>query len=196
MEKSYRILVIIFLIWAISSTSVLAYYYNLSMNYKDRLRDAELRLEKYRDVIIKMNNTLNALNNTLITINESYSRIINNYSDIINALQKKLNMSVAIFVIDYGNGTKDIIKVEFIKGLNDTVFDLLKSIAKINYTYYESYGDVMIDCINGICNRQLDSNSGYYWIFYVNFQLAQKGAMHTKVGDGDIVIWNYTKLTW
>jgi hypothetical protein len=196
MERSYKILIVVFLIWAVSSTSALAYYYNSNLNYKGKLHDAELRLEKYRDVIVKMNNTLNALNNTLIAVNKSYSEVISNYSNIIGLLEEKLNMSVAIFVIDYGNGTKDIIKVEFMQGVNDTVFDLLKNIAKINYTYYESYGDVMINCINGVCNKQLDSNSGYYWLFYINFLLSQVGAMHAMVRDGDIVIWNYTKLTW
>lgn len=196
MEKLYKVLIIILLSWAILSTTGMSYYFYQYIQAETSLVTMEYKLQKYQNVLLKMNDSINALSNTLSSLNQSYHAVIEEYQNVIRHLQGMLNKSVAILVIDYGNGTRDIIKVEFVPGTNDTVFDILTSVAKVKYTYYESVGDVFIECINGVCNRQVNSNSGYYWLFYINFESSSLGAMHAKVVDGDIIIWNYTLVSW
>jgi hypothetical protein len=94
-------------------------------------------------------------------------------------------------IINYSNGTVDKFKLYVQDGVNNTVFDILQAVAKIDYTYYESFGDVMIDAINGLQNNPSES---YYWLFYVNGEFSTTGAMNTLLFDGDKVLWVYTKI--
>jgi len=147
--------------------------------------------------IIQYKKELDAINETLHTLNSSYVLLLSNYKSLLNRFHSILNRSVAILVIDYGEGHREIYKVEFISGVNDTAFDILKSgMDNIKYKYYEAYDDVFIECINGVCNHQVTENSGYYWILYINFEPSPYGAKHTIIHDGDIVIWKYTLVSW
>lgn len=119
----------------------------------------------------------------------------NKYMAMYNSLYQKLehykSLSYVYVIIDYSNGTIEKHRVSIIEGKNNTVFDALKAVATINYTYYQQYQDVFIDAINGVWNNK---TAGYYWLFYVNGKLSVKGAMNTHVYDGDRIVWNYTKV--
>lgn len=173
---------LIFLVWAIASTVALAYYY---IGYVSAM-EKEI---SYKNKLLEINNTLTKIKGSVLEINQSYNELIESF-------QQYISRSVAIVVIDYGNGTIDHFKVYFIEGVNDSVFNITQSIADLHYTYYSSFNDVLIESINGVENKQVSGSSGYYWSLYINFRLSSMGAYHAKVSDGDIIIWNYTFVSW
>jgi len=185
----YKVLVIGLLAWAVLSTVTLGYYYNL---YVDLLMNRESlirKLEKFDATLGKLKQQLSNLTQQLNTYNESYQ-------DLLRKFKLSVERSVAIVVFDYGNGTIERYKVYFIEGVNNTVFNVTVVVADLNYTYYAAYNDYFINGINGLNNRVINATSGYYWLFYVNFRLSEKGAYQTKVYDGDVIIWNYTYVSW
>ncbi len=185
----YRVLAAVLLVWAVISTVFLGYYFNLYVDVERSKASLSSRISEFQGVLDNLKNELRNLSNQL----ELYNR---SYMDTISRLKSLLERSVAILVIDYGNGTIEHHKVYFVEGVNNTVFNLTISVAVVNYTYYASYGDYFINGINGVYNRNVNSTSGYYWMFYVNFRLSDKGAFQTKVYDGDVIIWNYTYVSW
>ncbi len=185
----YKVLVVGLLAWAVLSTVTLAYYYNL---YLDLLMNRESlirKLEEFDATLGKLKQQLTNLTQQLNTYNESYQ-------DLLRKFRLSVERSVAIVVFDYGNGTIERHKVYFIEGINNTVFNVTVVVADLNYTYYAAYNDYFINGINGVNNRVVNATSGYYWLFYVNFRLSDKGAYQTKVYDGDVIIWNYTYVSW
>ena len=178
----FKIISIVFLVWAIASTVALAYYY---MGYAYTIE----KEASYRNRLLEINQTLTKLKGNILEINQSYNELI-------DSLQQYISRSVAMVVIDYGNGTIDHFKVYFVEGMNDSVFNVTQSVADLQYTYYPSFKDVLIKSINGVESRQVNKSSGYYWLFYINFHLSSIGAYHAKVSDGDIVIWNYTLVCY
>lgn len=185
----YKILVVAFFIWAIGSTAALAYYVDRVNFYESRRVQLEDRLRKLNEIIDELNSTLIDVNGTLQSITREYVELLAKYREL--ALK-----SIALLVIDYGNGTIERHIVYFIEGYNDTVFNLTIAVAEITYTYYPSLNDVFIESINGVSNMQVNATSGYYWMLYVNFKLSPTGAYNTRVYNGDIIIWNYTYVSW
>jgi cell division protein FtsB len=177
-----RILVIVFMVWSVAATVGLSYYYN---NYVVLLRKYSETKEKFVE-----------LKDTLESIKDELANISSSYRETLDRLLVELNRSVAILVIDYGNGTIERHKVYFTVDVNNTVFHLTVSVADVEYQYFESLQDVFITSINGVSQKQVSETSGYYWMLYVNFRLSPHGAMNTKVYDGDIIIWNYTYVSW
>ena len=178
----FRILSVVFLSWAVLSTVGFAYYYT-------QYNLAELRVASLTNKLIEVNNTLTRLS-------EEVGRINTTYNEFLSLVRLIMSRSTAIVVVDYGNGTIEHHKVYFLEGYNNTVFNITSAIANLKYTYYPSMNDVFIEGINGVENIQVSASSGYYWLFYVNFQLSPYGALNTKVVDGDIIIWNYTLVSW
>lgn len=177
-----KVVAIIFVLWAISSTVAYAYYY-MKYNY------VEARITVYRNKLMEMNDTLTKLKIGVAEINHTYNELV-------NVLQQYMSRSVAIVVIDYGNGTINHFKVYFVEDVNNSVYNVTQCIADIEYTYYPSFKDVLINSINGVKSKKVNGTAGYYWLFYINFQLSQLGAYHAKVHDGDIITWNYTLVSW
>ncbi len=178
----FRILSVVFLSWAVLSTVGLAYYYT-------QYNLASLKVASLTYRLIEVNKTLTKLSEDVAKINSTYTWMM-------ETIRYYLMRSTAFVVIDYGNGTINHFKVYFIEGLNDTVFNITSAVASLKYTYYPSMKDVFIESINGVENRQVNGTKGYFWLFYINFQLSPYGAMNTKVVDGDIIIWNYTMISW
>ncbi len=143
----------------------------------------------FRNRFSEINSTIAKIKGTLLKINQSYNEMV-------DKLQQYISRSVAVVVIDYGNGTIDHFKVYFIEGENDSVFNFTEAVANIQYAYYPSLNDVLIQSINGVKSKHVIETSGYYWLFYINFRLSSLGAYHAKVTDGDIIIWNYTLVSW
>jgi hypothetical protein len=148
-NRFVSILIIILLLWAISTSVISAYLY---------------------DQNLELQNRLNVLNRKIEDIETSYT---------------------VYLIINYTNGTVEEYKLYVKDGINNTVFDVLTSVAKVNYTYYESFGDVLINAINDVWN---DPGKGYYWIFYVNNEFSTTGAMNTKLYDGDKILWLYGEV--
>ena len=72
---------------------------------------------------------------------------------------------------------------------NLTALQLLQEENKVDLTYSQ-YG-AFVNCINDIC-----SSNDYYWMFYVNGNLSEKGAGSYPVQDKDIVEFRYEKLSF
>lgn len=73
-----------------------------------------------------------------------------------------------------------------------TVYDLLIKCKNennnfdFNATYYDSYDSYFITSINGY-----ESNNEYYWMYYVNGEMAMTGVNHQNVIDKDIIEFKY-----
>ena len=185
----YRVIILVLLAWSIISTIYLAYYYN---EYIDAVRSQESlvnRLEEFEATLGVLKSQIANLSNVVSAYNETYI-------DMLTRMRMLLQRSVAILVIDYGNGTIEQHKVYFVEGVNNTVFNLTLAVAELNYTYYPSLDDYFINGINGVENVMVNSTGGYYWMLYINFEVSDKGAYQSRVYDGDIIIWNYTFVSW
>lgn len=113
---------------------------------------------------------------------------------VLNKKIRDIEVSYTVYLtINYSNGTVEEYKLYVRDGVNNTVFDILMAVAKINYTYYESFGDVLINAINNVWN---DPGTGYYWVFYVNNEFSTTGARNTVLLDGDKVLWVYEKVSF
>lgn len=185
----YKVLILLLLGWSVVSTSSLAYYFN---QYLDVVRSREALVNKLGE----FEATLGALEEQIANLSSRVSIYNETYVSLLAKLRMILQRSVAILVIDYGNGTIERHSVYFIEGVNNTVFNLTVAVARVNYTYYPSLDDYFINGINGVENLVVNASSGYYWMLYVNFKLSDKGAYQTNVYDGDIIIWNYTLVSW
>ena len=91
-----------------------------------------------------------------------------------------LNLSQTI---DYGNSTQHT----FSDLSGETVFDILNQTATVTFTQY-LYGK-FITAINGVENNA--NNSGRYWQYWVNVELAPVAAENYILSDGDQVLWKY-----
>lgn len=106
------------------------------------------------------------------------------------SLQKN---ATVVVVINFGNGTVFAKAVYFNL---DTSFSVLNATlsavsGKMEYTYSEKFGDVFVTRIFGVEN---DVNASKYWMFYVNGELSQTGALNTKVSHNDVIEWRYEKF--
>ncbi|TET53455.1 MAG: DUF4430 domain-containing protein, partial [Actinobacteria bacterium] len=76
---------------------------------------------------------------------------------------------------------------------SSTVFDLLKT-ASAQYGFslkYKNYSfGVFITEIDGL---KEDKASSMYWLYYINGNLANKGASEKKINEGDKILWKYEK---
>jgi competence protein ComGC len=78
-------------------------------------------------------------------------------------------------------------KVDKYSFRNITALELLELDNDVNVTY-SKFG-AFIRCINNIC-----SNDNYYWLYYVNGNLAQVGAGEYVVKSGDRIEFKYGKI--
>ncbi|MCX8188874.1 MAG: DUF4430 domain-containing protein [Nitrososphaeria archaeon] len=107
--------------------------------------------------------------------------------------EASLKNATVVVVVNFGNGTV------FAKAVHynlDTTFSVLNATLyavneKIEYTYSEKFGDVFVTKIFGVEN---DVNTSRYWMFYVNGELSQTGALKTKVFHNDVIEWRYEKF--
>ncbi len=93
--------------------------------------------------------------------------------------------------IDTGTNTYEY---KEIVGDQTNVFDLLKQTAAkegFSVSSKDSAVGAYIEEIQGVKN---DSQSGKFWLFYLNSQLSQTGASETKLTNGDVVEWKYGSM--
>lgn len=101
--------------------------------------------------------------------------------------------ATVVVVINFGNGTV-FAKVVYYN--LDTHFSVLNATlsavgGRMEYTYSEKFGDVFV---TKIFDMENDVNVSKYWMFYVNGELSQTGALNTKVSHNDIIEWRYEKF--
>lgn len=111
----------------------------------------------------------------------------------VTSFDRRSAMGLAVVVVDYANGSKDTFRVFFQIGRNDSAFNATLAALgdEVAYTYYPSFGDVLVNSIGGVVG-----NSTHFWALYVNGQFSAQGAMNTKLYDGDRVVWNFTKVSF
>ncbi len=202
-KNPFKILTVLFLIWALLTTVSTAYYYNESQlllskynSIRSKLASLKTSLEKIREYALNLNTSYSNLLSSYAKLNQTYANLTRLYNSLIEKLNSYLNRSVAILIIDYGNGTIQHFKAYFIEGYNDSVLNITIAFVNVNYTYYKEYNDVFVNAINGVYNKRINATSGYYWMLYVNLKLSSHGALQTKVHDGDVIIWRYMFVKW
>ncbi len=102
-------------------------------------------------------------------------------------------------LIDYGNGTRVWFNSTVLRR-GATVLDALMAVAKVNYTL-GSYG-AFVNSINGVANRVVSKNEGYYWMWYIydrtsrTWRLGEVASNAYELSDGDVIMWKYQKVKW
>ncbi len=102
-------------------------------------------------------------------------------------------------LIDYGNGTRKWFN-NTITNRNSTLFSLLLSVAKVNYTTGK-YG-VFIRSLNGVANKVTGSSSGRFWMWYYYDKKNKKWVSGPVAVDkwplknGDILKMVYREVKW
>jgi hypothetical protein len=78
---------------------------------------------------------------------------------------------------------------------NATVFELLKKITEENNIIlkYQDYGGEMGVFVEAIGDNTGDMAKNQFWQFWVNNEYAKVGPSNTKLKNGDVVEWKYTK---
>ncbi len=121
----------------------------------------------------------------------NYYMLYEKYRSMYESLEKSV-ISVTI-IIDYGNNTITYFN-DTILTAGSTVFDALKRVASVNYTYDERYG-VFIVAINGVENNV--DIPGHWWMWYIydrekgSWTLGPVACDKYTLHDGDIVLWKY-----
>jgi|YelNatPaOPRAMG01_1025707.scaffolds.fasta_scaffold06121_13 hypothetical protein len=107
--------------------------------------------------------------------------------------ESSLRNATAIVVVNFGNGTVFVKPVHFNLNQHFSVLNatLIAVGGRIKYTFSEKFGDVFITEILGVEN---DVNASKYWVFYVNGELSQTGALKTTVLNDDVIEWRYIKF--
>ncbi|MEM0384857.1 MAG: DUF4430 domain-containing protein [Nitrososphaeria archaeon] len=98
--------------------------------------------------------------------------------------------ATVVIVINFGNGTVFAKAVYYKIDTNFSVLNATLSAVsgKMEYVYFEKFGDVFVTKIFDVEN---DVNSSKYWMFYINGELSQTGALQTKVSPNDVIEWRY-----
>lgn len=104
-----------------------------------------------------------------------------------------LKNATVVVVVNFGNGTVFVKPVHFFSGADFFVLNATSYAVggRIEYTYSEKFGDVFVTKIFDVEN---DVNSSRYWMFYVNGELSQTGALKTRVFNDYVIEWRYEKF--
>ena len=196
-NKILKVLLVGFMVWAVASTSALAYYYSLYIDLNKEYIQLESKVVEYQGVVDDMQQVIADLRSSLRTMNSTYQELFKNYSEILKEFSRLLEGGYVSMVIDFGNGTRLFYKFYVVVGENNSVFHLLLATGlSLEYNEYPELNDVFINCIGGVCGQQTSDNSGLYWMLYINTQLSSSGARQSKVYGGDLVEWRYEEISW
>ena len=116
-----------------------------------------------------------------LSTNEKYEEYYHKYTSLRGSI---IQVSVTI---DYKNGTSNT-NDEVYLFTDANVLDALRTVAKVNSTYWEAYKSFMVDGINGVFN---DFTQNRFWVFAVNGEHALLSADNYILKDGDQVEWTY-----
>lgn len=86
--------------------------------------------------------------------------------------------------IDFGNGT--VLNHQGLTGSN--VLDTTESVFAVKVSWYGNMA--FVESIAGVLNNQVE---GRWWQYWVNGELGPVAANIYQVGDGDSIVWLYTR---
>lgn len=114
-------------------------------------------------------------------------------SSLKSSRESSLENATVIVVVNFGNGTVFVKPVHFTLNHSFSVLNatLIAVDGRIKYTFSEKFGDVFVTEILGVEN---DVNASKYWMFYVNGELSQTGALKTMVLNDYVIEWRYVKF--
>ncbi|MBS7610279.1 DUF4430 domain-containing protein [Candidatus Bathyarchaeota archaeon] len=162
------LLIIILLVWAVFASMEAALYYNEATSSRREIEELSKRLQE----------AIGAKEG----IEAEYARLRNNI----------LLVSV---LLDYGNGTVQCHENVALWSQKPTVFLALLSVASVEFKY-GTYG-IWIESINGVRNSEA---TGQYWLWYLyqngTFEIVWKSVDAYVLHDGDIISFNYTKISF
>lgn len=107
--------------------------------------------------------------------------------------EASLKNATVVVVINFGNGTVFAKAVHYRLDVNFSVLNATLSAVngQIENVYSENFGDVFVTKIFDVEN---DINASKYWMFYVNGELSQTGALKTEVFPDYVIEWRYEKF--
>ncbi|MEM2926775.1 MAG: DUF4430 domain-containing protein [Candidatus Bathyarchaeia archaeon] len=162
------LLTIILIVWAVLASMEAALYYNEAASYRREVEELSKRLQE--STRLKEG------------VEAEYARLRN-------------NIILVSVLLDYGNGTVQCHENVTLWNRKPTVFLALLSIASVEFKY-GSYG-VWIESINGVRNSEA---TGQYWLWYLyqngTFEIVWESADAYVLHDGDIISFNYTKISF
>ena len=100
------------------------------------------------------------------------------------------NLACVIHIYTAEKTVLDETSVSFADG--DTVSDVLKKTAREKKIQMELTGVGATAYVRGIDNTyEFDMGPGSGWIYYVNDEYVDKSCGQYRVGDGDVIRWEY-----
>lgn len=168
-QRSAWLLATALLVWAVAASVAAALYYDQAAFSQRQAAELQGRLQE--TISLKQG------------VEAEYAKLRGNI------------VSVTV-LLNYGNGTVERHAHVALWRKRPTVFLALLSVASVDFKYYKGIG-VWVDSINGVSNCD---KTGQYWLWYLyhnrTFVLGPTAPDAYVLRDGDILSYNYTKVTF
>ena len=93
-------------------------------------------------------------------------------------------------ILDYENGTVDILEDISITGMDPSIYDLL--VQNCSSVEHDDYGwDVLVTGLNG-----RNAGGGKSWFVFVNREYASVGSKQYSLENDDIIEWQFLGKAW
>jgi hypothetical protein len=178
------------LVWSVSATSLMGYYYTEYKTYHDEYKQLSNTLQ------MGLGNLSEALQNGLNELSTDTETLFNNLerlSKMVDAISVKTNI-----LINYGNGTLQWHNDTLVP-FGATLFDATRAVTEVKYEFYSGLG-VFVTSINGVENNadEMKSWLWWYWDFTSSeWKLGDVGCDQHILHRGDVVAWFYESYaTW
>jgi hypothetical protein len=165
--------------------STLRRYTTLAKNYDSGLSDLNTSLSLLTSAISNLNTSSAAY----VRASDQISALWNSYQELAKVNGNKVLTYGVRMLIDYGNGTSKWYNDTSIQpGWNAYVVSVVIFNGRVQSTWYPSYGEHLIEGINGVASGQSDS-----WFLWTGqkggWEVSQMGADALQVYNGTVVAW-------
>ncbi|MEM2954307.1 MAG: DUF4430 domain-containing protein [Candidatus Bathyarchaeia archaeon] len=189
-ERTLAFVVAGLLVWSVTATSLMGYYYIQFKTYHDEYEQLTETIQT------GLGNLSAALENGLEELSTSTETLFSNLEELskmVDAISVKTNI-----LINYGNGTLQWHN-ETLVPFGATLFDATQAIAEVKYTTFPELG-AFVTSINGVENNDAEMKSWlwWYWDFTSSeWKLGDVGCDKQILHRGDIMAWCYESYaTW